>query len=171
MTADRGRKRLLHNWDRAQSGRERLDAAARHSEAGGIMTEDQIRELLREMRDEPVPPDSLARVRLGVAERGRARPGWRVAAGLLAAACLVLGALLFRPAVPARKPTPAVIARQADVPILRPVQARAADSVKKPRKRPAAHSREQPKRAAPPPGVLIRIENPDDPDVVILFVD
>jgi len=127
------------------------------------MTEDEIRELLREMRDEPVPPDSLARVRLGVAERGQARSGRKIAALLLAAACLVLGVFLFRPAVPARKPGPVAIARQAEVPMLRPVQAPAVHSVKQTRRRAA----QSPK----PPGVLIRIENSDDPDVVILLVN
>src|SRR4051812_17629625 len=39
------------------------------------MTEDQIRELMRDMRDEPLPPDSLARVRAGVGAK-LARRNW-----------------------------------------------------------------------------------------------
>ena len=35
------------------------------------MTEDEVRLLLRELRDEPVPADSLGRVRLAIAERSR----------------------------------------------------------------------------------------------------
>ncbi len=130
------------------------------------MTEDQIRELLCEMRDEPVPPDSLARVRLRMAERGRAWSRWKLAAALLAAVGLMVAALLFRPVVHVQTPAPSIIARQAEGPILRPVQARAADPVKKVRKKIA-----RPARRASPPGVLIRIENPDDPDVVILLVN
>ncbi len=42
------------------------------------MTEDQIRDLLREMRDEPVPADSVRRVRQLVSERIQARSWIRV---------------------------------------------------------------------------------------------
>ena len=35
------------------------------------MNDDQMRDLFREMRDEPLPADSLARVRMAVAERRR----------------------------------------------------------------------------------------------------
>jgi hypothetical protein len=47
------------------------------------MTEDEIRETLREMRDVPVPPDSLARVRLKLEHRIRRRSAWRTAACLV----------------------------------------------------------------------------------------
>ena len=56
------------------------------------MNEDDIRELFREMREEPIPPDSLVRVRQAVAERrrrGQSNFGWKVATGLLAMACLL----------------------------------------------------------------------------------
>jgi hypothetical protein len=128
------------------------------------MNEDEIRELFREMRDEPIPPDSLVRVRQAVAERRRrgwSNLGWKIATGVLAMACLVLVALLFRPAAPAPTPSAPVIATQQEVPIETPVVA-----VKKtPRK-----AVRPPKKAAPPPA-LIRIENSDDPDVVILLVN
>jgi hypothetical protein len=58
------------------------------------MTEDQIRELLREMRDDPVPADSLARVRMRIEERTAARPTrWRIPA--VAGALLTVLALLL----------------------------------------------------------------------------
>jgi hypothetical protein len=134
------------------------------------MTEDQIRELFREMRDEPVPPGSLARVRIGVAERGRERGrersqarswSWKIAALLLATGCVVLGALLFRPAAPIQKPELPMIARQAEVPVQRPAEPQTVRPVKHVRKKAVA---------ARPPGMLIRIETPD-PDVVILLVN
>lgn len=129
------------------------------------MNEDEIRELLREMRDEPIPPDSLVRVRQAVAERRRrgwANAGWKIATGVLAMACLVLVALLFRPRVPAPMPAAPVIAAQPEVPIETPVAA----IKKSPRK-----VTKPPKKTAPAPATLIRIENSDDPDVVILLVN
>ena len=39
------------------------------------MNEQEMRELFREMRDEPVPADSLARVRAGVDQRIQKKPG------------------------------------------------------------------------------------------------
>lgn len=131
------------------------------------MNEDEICELFREMRDEPVPPDSLVRVRQAVAERrqrGASGLGWKIATGVLAMACLVLAVLLFRPAaepvrLPARAP---VVAAEPEAPIETPV----AVARKAPKKAPKPV-----KKAAPAPAALIRIENPDDPDVVILLVN
>ncbi len=79
-------------------------------------------------------------------------------------ACLVLAVLLFRPAAaPVRLPVTApVIATQPEVPMEVPVVA--AKKTPKSRARP-------PKGAVPTPATLIRIENPDDPDVVILLVN
>ena len=56
------------------------------------MTEDRMRELFREMHDEPVPADSLARVRMAVSARTERRAGWfwRVAAGVALAACALV---------------------------------------------------------------------------------
>jgi hypothetical protein len=129
------------------------------------MNEDEIRELFREMRDEPVPPDSLVRVRQAVTERRRrgwSSAGWKVATGVLATACLVLVALLFRPRVPAPMPPAPIIAIQPQVAVETPVTA-----VKKSPRKVA----KPPKKAAPAPAALIRIENSDDPDVVILLVN
>src|SRR5437899_3126399 len=82
------------------------------------MTEDEIRELLREMGDEPVPADSLRRVRLGVAERTRPRTKmwwWRGAAVLAAAACVSLLILWWRVPTPARRLAPPAVGREQTV--------------------------------------------------------
>lgn len=117
------------------------------------MTEDEIRGLLRAMKDEPVPADSLARVRLGVAERTRARRWWGW--GLVAAlAAVVLMALLLRPV---------------DVPVIEvahrvapPPMVEVAAPVKAPVKRKVARRRKS-------EAMVVRIETAD-PDVVILLV-
>jgi hypothetical protein len=131
------------------------------------MNDDRMQELFREMRDEPVPPDSLARVRMKVAERTARAPHrvmwWRWAAGLAA----VVAALLFvfwpkpapRPVEVAKKaielPPPVIETRViADPPVVRPVRAKRAAPAAKP---------------APRGAVAIRIETPD-PDVVILLL-
>jgi hypothetical protein len=135
------------------------------------MNEDQIRELFREMRDEQIPPDSLVRVRQAVAERQRrgwsgqwSNGGWKIATGVLAMVCLVLVVLLLRPmAAPVRLPVASpVVAAEPEVPIETPVVVvrKAPKKAQKPLK-----------RATPAPAALIRIENPDDPDVVILLVN
>jgi hypothetical protein len=131
------------------------------------MNEEEIRELFREMRDEPIPPDSLVRVRQAVAERrrrGASGLGWKIATGVLATACLVLVVMLFRPeAAPIRLPVTApVVAAEPEVPIETPV----AVARKAPKNAPKPA-----KKAASAPAALIRIENPDDPDVVILLVN
>src|SRR5262245_38416110 len=86
------------------------------------MTEDEIRELLREMGNEPVPADSLRRVRLAVAERNGPRTnmwGWS-AAVLAAAACVGLMIFWWQEPAPIQKPAPAV-AREQIVPPVEPV--------------------------------------------------
>lgn len=130
------------------------------------MTEDEIRELLREMGDQPVPAESLRRVHLAVAER-TARRAWRwwwwSAAAVLAAACVVV--LMVWPrqpaAVPARPAAPVVAKEQfaspkqvapEPVPVRRPVR--------------PVERRPVPAAAA---DVVIRIETPD-PNVVILLI-
>src|SRR5689334_11004199 len=84
--------------------------AAGNFESGGSMNEQEIRDLFREMRDEPVPADSLARARMGVAERiGAERIGrkrWWVPL-LAIAGCLIGAFLLLKPAkapVPVQHP-------------------------------------------------------------------
>lgn len=129
------------------------------------MKEDRIRELFREMRDEAVPPDSQARVRMAVAERARSWPErvrryWKVGAAVLIPAGAALVFALYRPPAPvAPPPAPPVVAEKA-APIVEQ-----APPVVQVRRRPAkARSRRAPQAAA-----LIRIETPD-PNVVILLV-
>jgi hypothetical protein len=127
------------------------------------MTEDEIRELFRDMRELAVPPDSLARVRLGLDTRIRRRTRWNVAAWVAAAAAMLLAALLFHPAPVLRKPAGAPIAaRQPNTPpaeLPRPSPRLAI--------RPANH---RVRRTEHPSGpVVIRIETPD-PEVVILLL-
>ena len=54
------------------------------------MTEREIQDLLRDMREEPVPADSLARVRMGVDQRRRRVMPWKILA-VLAVAVLLVG--------------------------------------------------------------------------------
>ncbi|MBI4905693.1 MAG: hypothetical protein HY820_18820 [Acidobacteria bacterium] len=127
------------------------------------MTEDRMRELFREMREEPVPADSLARVRMAVSERTERRATgwwWRFAAAVALAACALV--VLF-------------VTRMQDVPAA-PVVA-----VARPGNPLASYTPPQPKPVVAPavrmarkveqrgPDVVIRIETPD-PDVVLLLV-
>jgi len=137
------------------------------------MTEDELRELFREMRDEPVPADSQARVRLAVAERTqswqeRFRWQWKVAAALLATACAVLVAMLAREAAPVSKPVaaPPVIAKNVETPSMIPAsETPPRRIVRAVRRRPALPR----KRGGENAGTVIRIETAD-PDVVIVLV-
>ncbi|HVW11173.1 MAG TPA: hypothetical protein VHC90_21455 [Bryobacteraceae bacterium] len=133
------------------------------------MTEDQIRELFREMRDEPVPPDSKARVRMAVAERTqnwpeKLRRRWKWMAAVLAPACLLLIFLIARGKTPGAPPAPVVQApvvasvKAPPAPPPRPHIVRARHRIAKPRQEPVASGAN-----------LIRIETPD-PNVVILLV-
>jgi len=124
------------------------------------MTERDMREVFREMREEPVPADSLARVRSGVEQRIGKRNWWRFAVPLALAGCAVAGFLLLRPVK-----APAIVEQPGA-----PVIAQVLPAVEIPA-RPAP----RPKRARPRPvvkgvPVSIRIETPD-PDVVILLVN
>lgn len=131
------------------------------------MNEDDLRELFREMRDEPLPADSLARVRQSVAERtaGKRRGWlwWRLGA-LAAAAGFVFGVLLLRsskveplPSIPlaAHYHAPEVRVVHPPAPAPKPVVAR---KPRVARKLPTAQQ-----------DLVIRIETPD-PDVVLYFV-
>ena len=130
------------------------------------MTEDEMRKLFREMRDEPVPADSLARVRAGVDQRIHQRPwvsGWKIAAILVMAGCVVAGFLWLKAPRPVQQVNPPVIAQ-----VLPPVEIPAVPEV-------SVRRAPRPKRARPRPvvegvPVSIRIETPD-PDVVILLVN
>jgi len=125
-----------------------------------------MRELFREMRDEPVPADSLARVRTAVDLRIQKRPwlfGWKLAAALAMAGCVVAGFVWLKQAKPVQQVSPPEIAQ-----VLSPVEIPALPEIPV---RPAP----RPKRARPRPvvegvPVSIRIETPD-PDVVILLVN
>lgn len=121
------------------------------------MTEQEMRDLFREMREEPVPADSLARVRAGVDRRMRRVFPWKIVAALAVTGCLVAGYLL-RPEKPVQQMSTREIART--VPSVPPeIPVRAAPRPKRVRPRPV--------ETVP---VLIRIETPD-PEVVILLVN
>jgi hypothetical protein len=128
------------------------------------MTEDEIRDLFREMRDEAVPADSLALVRLRVDDRIRRRGRWKVVAWMSACAVVALATLLIQPRTAIRKTATAqMAARTPDAPSIEVPQVTQPPTV-----RPAI--RRKRRRAEPPSQpVLIRIETPD-PDVVILLV-
>ena len=51
------------------------------------MTDDGLRGLLREMREQPLPADSLARVRMRVAQGVQRRRRWKIGAFVLAPVC------------------------------------------------------------------------------------
>jgi hypothetical protein len=121
------------------------------------VTEDRIRELLREMRGDTVPADSLARVRIAVERRTAPRSRWAwwwaavVAAGMAGLMLVWLG----RPAARVEQP-PLPMARVVEAPpaVTTPVH-------KVARKKPA--------RVVPQEPIAIRIETAD-PDVVLLIV-
>lgn len=139
------------------------------------MSDEEIRGYLREMRDEPVPADSAARVRMRVEERTR-RPRWfgawwKAAIVMIPLPLTVIVSLvlsLLRPNQPVRpapeaKPVTAVQSHPAPVPL---------------KSAPVAARRMAPTRPRPLPGPeprklevsnLVRIET-EDPDVVILLV-
>ena len=127
------------------------------------MTDKEMQDLFREMRDEAVPVDSLARVRIGVASKvGQScwRELWKVAAVLAMAGCVVAGFLWLRPVK-----TPVVVQRPSIPEIAQVI----------PPSDPIVRSVSRPKRVRRTPRVqavpvLIRIETPD-PDVVILLVN
>jgi hypothetical protein len=133
------------------------------------MREEDIRDLFREMRDEPVPADSLARLRARVAERTRTRPWrrWRIAALLLIPACIAFMALFLRPVATVQRTNAPLVARQPEAPVetppVRPETVHRAQRLVRHR---VARPRRMEQPGAPP---LIRIETPD-PDVVILLV-
>ena len=127
------------------------------------MTEVEIRKTLRDMRDDPVPPDSIARVRMAVSERQSRKPRFQWLAALMAAAALAMLFVVLRPdpisvpAVPtAIQPVPAVTAAESQPPVRKAVVAK---KLKPPRS--------AVKRQAEP--LVVRIET-EDPDVVILLI-
>src|SRR6476660_697538 len=133
------------------------------------MTEREIQDVFREMRGEPVPADSLARVRMAVDRRTARRTGWKFAVPLALAARVVAGCLLLRPAKapgPIEQPIKQPSTREnAQVVIPAPeLPIQVAQTAPR-----AKRVRPRPQRVEVVP-VSIRIETPD-PDVVILFVN
>jgi hypothetical protein len=128
------------------------------------MTDDEIRDLFREMRDETVPADSLARVRLGLEARVQRRARWKFARWAMAGVAVLVTALLFPWGAPIHKPAGATVAVGAPSnPPLNAPQPEPRMTVRPAIQRTRRH-RPRPSQAA-----VIRIETPD-PDVVILLV-
>src|SRR5579863_1376089 len=128
------------------------------------MTDQEIRDIFRDLRDEPVPADSLARVRLGLEERRRRRLRWQIPA-LTLATVAVLMAIGLMDSWPLRRKAvlPAVASH---TPVRPPIEL----PVVSPRPVIAPAILTTPRRCEQPaPAVSIRIETPD-PDVVILLV-
>lgn len=125
------------------------------------MNDERVREILRELGEEPVPGDSLARVRARVDERIAGRMRWRwwwIPA--VAAVAVVMVFVLWPPrvAVPPAAPAP-TIAELPKPPVVEP------KLVAEPAPRPVAVHR----RARVFDGPVIRVETAD-PDVVLIFV-
>jgi hypothetical protein len=142
------------------------------------MNEDQIRELFREMREEPVPADSQARVRMEaerrIAESRKVWSWWRWGAVASAVACAVLVVVMVkqRPEVPLAPP----VASIKPVPVASPPAIRAVEPRTRTRKaRPEVMARSEQKAVrarvtdSNVSNVVIRIETPD-PNVVILLI-
>lgn len=133
------------------------------------MSDKEMIELLRGMRDEPVPMDSVRRVRARVTERTepRFRAWWWIPA-IAAALCTLLVAL-WLDRRPAERPQ-RTVAQEHKLPAAPPV-------ITEPKPQPQtplrAVSRRKPRPVRPArkgdDNILIRIETPD-PDVVILLV-
>lgn len=143
------------------------------------MNDDQIRELLHEMRDDPVPADSLARVRQAVMARSSARGrrrglgvAWKLAVPAALAGCI--GAVLLRP--PARHSAPPPVQTAAAIeekapapPVAAAVQHKANSRANA---RAARHFQQKPAPTAQADGAsLIRIETPDPGVVILLLAD
>lgn len=137
------------------------------------MTEDEIRQLFREMSDEPVPAESLRRVRIAAAERTQPRigAGWWSAAVLGAAACVVLLMLRLGEPAPVQRPAPPVVAQEQVVPPMQPAPPPARVRRKPQPSVRVVAGRERSVERIPAAGTnfVIRIETPD-PDVVILLI-
>ena len=125
------------------------------------MTENEMRELFREIRDEPVPADSLARVRVAVDRRITRRDWRKLAIPLAVAGCIVAAYLMLRPA---KTPVKTIEVIQPEIAqVIPPPEAPGRTAPRRKRFRP----RPGPIEGVP---VLIRIETPD-PEVVILLVN
>jgi hypothetical protein len=130
------------------------------------MNDNELHDLFREMREEPVPLESLVRVRVRVEDRIQRRAPWRFAALIGAFAALAVTAFMIEVGPMARKPARPTVARHQPAPAPEealpdnlPLTIRPAIELKTLRPRPAPA-----KQIA-----SIRIETAD-PDVVILLV-
>lgn len=141
------------------------------------MSEEELRELLREMRADPIPVDSLARVRISVAQRVRNnRRLWRGFAALsLAAVSVTVLVILFGPIAQPPLTNPNLVARRAETSVTteqEPTQPRVLRAANRPVRHHLAHPRgvvsEMHKENGNP--ILIRIETPD-PNILILLVE
>jgi hypothetical protein len=128
------------------------------------MTEQEIQDLFREMREETVPAVALARVRAGIAARIQRRARWKIGAWLAAAATVLTALILVLPQSRVHNSSDASrVVRKldhppAELPALTPrLTVRPAIRITRPRTEDPA--------AAP----MIRIET-SDPQVVILLV-
>ena len=132
------------------------------------MNEQEIRNLLREMRDEPVPVDSLVRVRLRLDDRIRRRARWRAGAWAMACASVLFAAIFAWQGVADREMPRGGAAA---LPIIGQHEAQPEEvplTIAPPAVRPAI--RRRPRRVErEPQSVVIRMET-EDPDVVILLV-
>jgi hypothetical protein len=132
------------------------------------MNEQEIRTLLREMRDEPVPVDSLVRVRLRVDDGIRRRGRWRIGAWAVACASVLLAAVFAWHGMPVRE---VAEGGPEALPIVRSERPQPEESpltIVPPSVRPAI--RRRPRHVVrEPQSVVIRMETAD-PDVVILLV-
>ena len=153
------------------------------------MNDHELRGLFSEMRDDAVPVESMARVRMAVTERVEARRrlfgmnrvglGWKVAAALAVGGCVTAVMFNVRTVAPVqqRAAQPAVVVEQAAPVQAAPVQVApvqvAPVQVTSPkpvvRKARAAVKHVEP---APMEGGAseIRIESPLEPDVVIVLI-
>lgn len=129
------------------------------------MSDEEIRELFREMRDEQVPADSLVRVRDSVYRGVRRRRQWLIAAW--AVTCTVALFVFLagsRRQSAAQHPTTTTIASKTQ-PVVTPIPAPPRHTPV----RPAIRKSVRTHGAEPQQQIAIRIETPD-PDVVIVLV-
>jgi len=138
------------------------------------MTDEDVRSLLHSLRDEPVPADSLARVRLAVAERSEAATDlkrfvmpWKFVGLFASVALAIFIVVLLRPAKHAARPTvkvrSEVVVAAKEVPPPAVVKVERPNTVAKPRRQVA------PETKLNAQDIVVRIETAD-PDVVILLI-
>ena len=142
------------------------------------MSEEKLHELLRGMREDPIPVDSLARVRIGVTQRIRNGRRWLVLSALSIAAVSVSAfVIIFLPSAQPLHNNATVVARKSE-----PSLATKRQPTTKTLVLGKAHRRPASRRVAKPNGglndlyresagsTLIRFETAD-PNVLILVVE